>query len=159
MKTKYLLPVIVLAVVCMASSSDAVASVIYSVVMDKSLYQEMEPIQISINAFNPDDIPDTMWVPFSPAYYTMDGVYDWRTGKFFPPSYYSLEIPAHGTHTWDFQHPLEDYFPGPGSHSVSGYFGGSFVQTVGFTVVPEPSTMLMLMIGSAGLLIYKWRRK
>ncbi len=116
---------------------------------------------MSVTAYNPDPNPVTLNFATSlQASYLMDGVYDWREGKFFYQFPTSVTIEAYGSYTWQLTHgyhEMELYPLEIGAHTVVGeVVGYGYSSTVQFQVIPEPATILLLTLG--GLLLTGRRR-
>lgn len=139
-------------VVLLASSSNATLIEV-SVETDKDVYGLGEDILIDVTAYNSGTEDETLTFTDSiHASYEIDGVYNWAYGRFSQP-YGSILVLQPGTSTtWSFTHTQQNYPLGIEPHSVVGEVGaleliGQYSDPIQFTVVPEPLTLSLLVLG------------
>ena len=141
-----------LVIVCFLSSQGALAEIEISVATDKAVYQLDEDVVISVTAYNPTDEAITLVFGSDlQASYWMDGIYDWEDGRSRLTMLTYVTIDPYQFNTWQLTHG--DYersiYPlGLGAHSVVGEvleYGLS--NPAGFQVVPEPSCVMLLVVG------------
>jgi len=124
-----------------------------SVDTDKLTYLLDEEVVVSITAYNPN--PDPVILYFGDtlhASYLMDDVFDWSQGKTFSPVNLSITIEPYESKIWERNHGLKEMNIYPlsiGTHTVIGEVVG-YGQSIPieFDVVPEPSMILLIGIGS-----------
>ena len=120
---------------------------------DKAIYQLDEEVMVSITAYNPNSEPVTLYLDnFMKVSYLMDDVFDWREGKVYIPSPLVVTIEPYDFRTWDISHgqkEMELYPLDIGTHTLIGeVIGYGQSLPTEFDVVPEPSLILLMGIGS-----------
>ncbi len=139
--------------VCLAAEIEVTVST------DKTVYDYLEPISVSVTATNPNDYTVTLeWPTSGQAAYIMDDTYDHRAYIGVLPVFTYRDIAAHESYTWTYDHLFDYYTPGVGEHFVTGvviYDGindGDQSDPFSFEVVPEPGTLSLLAIGGLAML-------
>ena len=127
---------------------------------DKSIYQLGEDVVVSVTAVNPTNEPVQLGFGSSlQATYQMDGVFDWTEGKVFAQSLTYVNLPAFGSYRWDLIHGSKERELYPldlGIHIVVGEVVGYGTSSpIEFSVVPEPSIILLISIGSIYIRLVK----
>jgi Intracellular proteinase inhibitor len=131
-----------------------------SVDTDKLTYLLDEEVVVSITAYNPN--PDPVILYFGDALhasYLMDDVFDWSQGKVFAQVISNITINPYESKMWERVHGLEEMNIYPlsiGTHTVVGEVVG-YGQSLPteFDVVPEPSLILLMGMGSICIRLVK----
>jgi LEA14-like dessication related protein len=123
---------------------------------NKPVYELGEEVVVFVIAYNPNPEPITLTGGFYFASYIMDGVYDWAEGKSAPEVILHVTINPRDYVTWDLTHGSYEMQEWPltvGMHTVVGevlavqLIGDGRSTPVQFEVIPEPSTILLIVIG------------
>jgi LEA14-like dessication related protein len=123
---------------------------------NKPVYELGEEVAVFVIAYNPNPEPITLTGGFYFASYIMDGVYDWAEGKSAPEVILHVTINPRDYVTWDLTHGSYEMQEWPltvGMHTVVGevlavqLIGDGRSTPVQFEVIPEPSTILLIVIG------------
>ena len=123
---------------------------------NKPVYELGEEVVVFVIAYNPNPEPITLTGGFYFASYIMDGVYDWAEGKSAPEVILHVTINPRDYVTWDLTHGSYEMQEWPltvGMHTVVGevlavqLIGDGRSTSVQFEVIPEPSTILLILIG------------
>ena len=119
-----------------------------TVTTDKSVYRPDQPVKVLVTAHNMTEHPIVL--NFSSTYqadYVMDGVFRWSEGKAFARVLTSVEVPAHSSHTWKFDHPLDEYPLVPGDHHVMGRVEGYGFSHTKYFKVEEGAPQIITVRG------------
>lgn len=151
MKTKIIATITTVLVLGFAGVAEATI-VDVCTATNKPVYALGEEVVVFVIAYNPNPDPVTLNFPDClQRSYLMDGVYDWTEGKGWCLVPSSIKIPAYDSYTWNLKHGLKEleYYPlVVGTHTVIGYVVGYGQSApVEFEVIPEPSTILLIVIG------------
>ena len=137
-----------------------------TVATDKESYLLGEEVIVSVTAYNPNPEPVTLTGGFYFATYIMDGIYDWAEGRFSPAVIVYLTIEPDDSFTWNLTHgsyEMQEYPLAFGIHTVVGQvlaaelIGDGKSAPVEFEVIPEPTTLLLLSLGT--VILRKKRRE
>ncbi len=151
MKTRIMATISVVLVLGMAQLAKATVVDICAAT-NKPTYFLGEDVVVFVIAYNPNPEPVTLTFPSSmQASYLMDNTYDWKDHHGSWPVVTEQIIEAFNPHTWTLIHgadEMETYLPAIGTHTIVGeVLGYGQSATVEFEVVPEPGTILFLMMG------------
>lgn len=131
-----------------------------SVATDKPTYQLNEEVTVFVTAYNPNSETVTLngGIPF--ASYVMDGTYNWADWHTSPlPVIIPLTIQPNDSFTWNMTHDAQEMQRYPlaiGVHTVIGevlaieLIGDGESAPLEFEVIPEPTTILLMVIGVLG---------
>jgi LEA14-like dessication related protein len=152
MKTK-IIGIITMGLVLLGFTGMVKAVIIdVSVATNKPVYELGEEVVVFVIAYNPNPEPVTLTFPTSmQASYLMDNIYNWKEHHGAWQMVTEQRIEAFSSHTWTLVHgtdEMETYLPMFGTHTIAGEvlrYGQSV--SVEFQVVPEPSTLLLLVVG------------
>jgi hypothetical protein len=123
---------------------------------DKDTYQQGEDIHIEVIAYNPGIESVTLTGGFYFTTYIMDGEFNWAEGKSGPAVILTKTIDAGESVTWNHTHGTYEWLAFPleiGTHSLVGQVLAFELQEenesqpVEFTVIPEPTTFLLIGAG------------
>ena len=129
---------------------------------NKQVYTLGEEVVVFVIAYNPNPEPVTLGFPTTlQASYLMDSTYDWTEGKGFLTIPSGCRIDPYSSYTWNLIHglkELERYPLSVGTHTMTGYVVGYGQSApVEFEVVPEPSMLLLLVIGLVAVRVRRRR--
>jgi hypothetical protein len=157
MKTKIVGIVTAAMVLILGFAGMAKATIVdVSVATNKPVYELGEDVVVFVIAYNPNPEPITLTGGFYFTSYIMDGVYDWAEGRSAPQVIVHVTINPRDSVTWDLTHgsyEMQEYPLTVGMHTVVGevlaveLIGDGKSTPVEFEVIPEPSTILLIVIG------------
>ena len=162
MTAKKIIVILVAATIILLVESEAMATIVdIFATTNKPVYELGEEVVVSVIAYNPNPEPVTLgFVDALQASYLMDNTYDWKDHHGAWLVVTEQRIEAFSPHTWTLVHgadEMETYLPTLGTHTIVGEVLGYGQSTpVGFEVVPEPATMLILCIGIIGV---RWKHR
>lgn len=152
MKKEFVLLGIGFALMLILAGSSGATLIEVSVETDKDVYQLGEDVTVFVTAYNPNQ--ESVILGFGSSLtstYLMDGHFDWSEGKVFVPSGSLLTIQANESFTWNRTHGIRErelYALDVGVHSVVGeVVGHGQSDAISFEVIPEPATLLLLLVG------------